>query len=196
MLSTTPRFTPALMLRPFRRRDVGALEEAVSESLRDLKPWLPWAQGSYGRHDALQYIKESLNAWNENRAFDFSIRAAADPARHLGNVSLWFTSQANKTGEIGYWVRSGASRQGVCTEATARLLEVAFEELDMHKVTLRIAIGNLGSDRVARKLGFFHEGVLRHEVRVGDEWLDHSAWSLLAEEYRIERERYTSNGWV
>lgn len=196
MLSTAPRYTPSLMLRPFRRRDVGALEEAVNESLRDLKPWLPWAQETYGRHHALQFIKESLNAWNGNRAFDFSIRGASDPARHLGNASVWYTSRANQSGEIGYWVRSGALRQGVCTEATARILQVAFEELEMHKITLRIAVGNVGSERVAHKLGFLKEGILRHEVRIGDDWLDHSVWSMLADEWPIERHRYVGHGWV
>ena len=37
-----PRYTRRLVLRPFRRRDVGPLHDAIEVSLADLQPWLPW----------------------------------------------------------------------------------------------------------------------------------------------------------
>jgi RimJ/RimL family protein N-acetyltransferase len=66
----------------------------------------------------------------------------------------------------------------------------------MHRVTARIAIGNVASERIVQKLGFLKEGTLRDEVRVGPRWLDHSVWGLLDNEWRYERRRYQEQAWV
>ena len=194
--TTQTRLSPRLSLRPFRRRDVEPLLEAVLPSLAELNRWLPWAHPTYGRGDAAAFIRESMSAWSEGRAFDFAIRSQADPGRHLGNVSVWFTSRAALVGEVGYWTRTDETNRGICTEATARALDIAFGELNMHRVVLRIAVGNTASERVAEKLGFVREGLLRDEVRVNGVWLDHSIWGLLDHEYQSARTRYTAAGWA
>jgi ribosomal-protein-serine acetyltransferase len=193
-LDPTPRHTPRLVLRPFRRRDVGTVHDAVTPSLPQLSRWLPWAQPSYTRAVTQGFIRDSISSWSEGKAFDFAIRFPEDPDRHIGNVSLWWTSRQNQVGEVGYWVRTDEQSRGICTEAVAAILEVAFSELRMHKVVLRIAVGNRPSERVARKLGFTLEGTLRDEVRIGDRWVDHTVWSLLRGEWLIERDRYRAEG--
>jgi len=196
MLSQHPRFTPRLVLRPFRRRDVSAVHDAITASLPNLAKWLPWAAGDYTRAVTAQFVRDSVGAWSEDRAYDFAIRSREDADHHLGNVSVWWTSKPNQAGEVGYWVRTDEANKGLCTEATARVLQVAFEELGMHRVSLRIAVGNRSSERVAEKLGFAREGLLRDEVRVGSVWLDHSAWGLIDREWRVERRRYEAEAWV
>ena len=66
----------------------------------------------------------------------------------------------------------------------------------MHRITLRIAVGNRASERVAEKLGFTQEGLLRKEVLVHGVWLDHTLWALLEEEFRRELPRWVEMGWV
>ena len=191
MLSGSPRFTPRLELRPFKRRDLDPLTDAVAESLPSLNEWLPWAHLGYSKRDALVFLRDSVSAWGEGRAFDFTIRYRDVPDYHVGNVSVWFTSRQSRVGEVGYWIRSGDTGTGVATEAAARSLEIAFDELDMHRVVLRIAVGNRASERVAEKLGFRQEGLLREELQVRGQWLDHTVWGLLDSEYRQLRQQYT-----
>ncbi|MCH7583857.1 MAG: GNAT family N-acetyltransferase, partial [Acidobacteria bacterium] len=76
------------------------------------------------------------------------------------------------------------------------VLTVGFEEMALHRVTMRIAVGNAASERVAQKLGFVHEGLLRKEVMVGGEWLDHTLWAMLEDEYRVERDRWVEKRWA
>lgn len=192
-LHTAPRFSRRLVLRPFRRRDVGSLHDAVEESLADLQPWLPWAVG-YDRTSAARFVRDSLNAWNDGRAYDFTIRRQDDPDYHVGNVSIWWVSQHNRIGEVGYWIRSAETGRGYGTEATARAVQIGFEEMALHKVVLRIAVGNRSSERIAEKLGFTFEGTLRDEVQVGNEWLDHTSWSLLQPEWIATRDRLQTEG--
>jgi ribosomal-protein-serine acetyltransferase len=195
-LDPKARYTSSLLLRPFRRRDVKALDEAVQASLAELGRWLPWAAGGYDRSVAQQFVRDSVQSWAEAKAYDFVIRRPADPDRHLGNVSVWYTSRAGPVGEVGYWVRTDEAGRGIATEAVAGILEAAFEEVGMHRVVLRIAVGNRGSERIAEKLGFVQEGLLREEVQVAGKWLDHTIWGLLDHEWRVLRSRYVEAGWT
>jgi ribosomal-protein-serine acetyltransferase len=195
-LPTATRSTPRLALRPFHRRDADALVEAVWASLLELSRWLPWPHPRYGRSDALRFIRDSAAAWEDGRAHDLAIRSHADGVTHLGNISVWSTSRREQSGEVGYWVRSDRTRQGIATEAAARVLQVAFDELRLHRVVLRVAVGNRASDRVAEKLGFVHEGLLRKEVLVAGTWLDHTLWAMLDEDFRRLRAGYVEQGWL
>ncbi len=181
--------TDRLILQRFTRRDAITLDDAIRASLTDLNQWLPWARMDYASGDTSAFIRDSVQAWKEDRAWDYSIRFFEDPARHVGNVSLWTVSKLGKIAEIGYWVRSDETNRGICTEAVDRLLGEAFGSMGYHKVVLRIAVGNEASDRVAEKLGFTKEGVLREELLIRGNWVDHSLWSLLDREYRALRRR-------
>lgn len=195
-LSARSRSTARLELRPFRRRDVDALVAGVHDSLPELERWLPWVHRRYGRSDGLRFIRDSSAAWIEGRAHDFAIRYRDEPDHHVGNISIWPTSERERAGEMGYWIRTGEVGKGVASEAGARVLQVGFEELGLHRVTLRIAVGNRPSERVAEKLGFVHEGLLRQEVLVKGEWLDHTLWAMLEDEYRTLHPQWVERGWL
>lgn len=183
-----------LTLQRFTRRDATTLDEAIRESLADLNQWLPWARMDYTSSDTTAFIRESIQAWKEERAWDYSIRLNEDPKRHVGNISFWTVSKLGKIAEIGYWVRSGATSRGICTEAVGLLLDEMFDSLGYHKIVLRIAVGNDASDRVAEKLGFTREGVLREELLIRGNWVDHSLWSILDREYRASRKSRAARG--
>jgi ribosomal-protein-serine acetyltransferase len=195
-ISSRSRFTPRLELRPFKRRDLDQVLAAIHDSLPELESWLPWAHAGYGRSEAMRFLRDSGSAWVEGRAFDFAIRPRHDSDHHLGNISVWPTSQRERSGEIGYWIRSDDTGAGIATEATARVTEVAFGELRLHRVTLRIAVGNRSSERVAEKLGYVREGLLREEVLVHGTWMDHTLWAMLEDEYDKRRPGYVEMGWL
>lgn len=186
-----PRYTKRLMMRPFRRRDAGTLHEAITASVSELQPWLPWIDG-YDKGFAQRFIRDSVGSWSEQRAYDFTIRPLTDLEHHIGNVSVWPTSHQNKTGEVGYWIRSDQTSHGYGTEAAAVAIGIGFDELELHKVVLRIAVGNVASEKMAQKLGFTYEGILRDEVKVGSQWLDHTSWSMLNTEWTTR----TSDRWI
>ena len=183
-LPSADRHTERFLLRPFRRKDIDPLFRAVTASEPELAEFLPWAATPYTRARAASFVKESIQSWRETRAYDFAIRRPDAPGRHIGNVSVWHLSRPSRSGEIGYWVRTDETGSGIATEVTRAAIRIGFQELGMHKVVLRIALGNLPSERVAAKLDFVREGVLREEIKVGDRWLDHSIWGLLEHEFR------------
>lgn len=179
--------TNRLVIRRFSKRDTAALNDAIRVSLPDLNEWLPWARTNYQSGDAGAFIRDSLQAWKEDRAWDYTIRDAAEPDRHLGNISMWTVSKLGKIAELGYWVRSDETSKGVCTEAANAVLAEAFGSGGFHKVIMRIAVGNHASTRVAEKLGFTREGILREELLIRGNWVDHSLWSILDREFKTLR---------
>lgn len=181
--------TDRLVLRRFARKDAESIVEAVHGSLPDLTRWLPWAHAGYAKDDAAAYIRDSSQSWKEGRAFDYAIRSPNDPSHHLGNISVWHVSRLGRIGEIGYWVRTDATSKGIASEGTDAMLSLGFSTLNLHKITLRIAVGNDASVRVAEKLGFTREGILREELRINGAWVDHVLYSMLEHEYRPLRSR-------
>jgi len=171
------------VLRPFRRRDTASLHRAVLASHDELAEFLPWANTRYTRASAAGFVRESIRSWREAKAYDFAVHRPEQPDYHIGNVSIWHVSRGYRSGEIGYWIRTGETGRGAATEAAGAMLRVGFERLGMHRIVVRIAAGNLASEQVARKLGFTREGLLREEVKIGGRWVDHSIWGILKREY-------------
>jgi RimJ/RimL family protein N-acetyltransferase len=71
-------------------------------------------------------------------------------------------------GHIGYWVAAWARGRGVCTRALRLLVRYALDELELHRVELITDPDNVASQRVAEKVGFQREGVMRAHLRHAD----------------------------
>lgn len=67
-------------------------------------------------------------------------------------------------GHIGYWVARESRGRGVCTVALGRLCSFAFEELRLERLELVTDPENVASQRVAEKVGFRREGILRSHL--------------------------------
>ena len=71
---------------------------------------------------------------------------------------------ANRRCNLGYWVRSGATGQGIAPRAALLTRDWAFEHTALVRIEVVIAVGNHRSIRVAEKSGAFREGVLRKRL--------------------------------
>ena len=86
---------------------------------------------------------------------------------------------------IGYWVAAHARGQGTCTRALRLLSRIALDELELQRLDLVTDPDNVASQRVAEKVGFRREGVLRSHLRHPDGRIrDSVMFSLLPGELR------------
>lgn len=60
-----------------------------------------------------------------------------------------------------------------------KLLRFAFQELNMNRVQVKVAIGNSKSAAIPKKLGFIFEGTEREGERHKNKYLDLEVYSLL-----------------
>ena len=63
--------------------------------------------------------------------------------------------------EIGFWGVAGFRGRGLVGEAARAVVDYAFDELGLARVSWRAVVGNIPSARTARALGFRYEGTLR-----------------------------------
>ena len=80
--------------------------------------------------------------------------------------------------ELGYAVSPWARGRGIATETLVQLTRWAFDE-GMQRVTALISVDNPASSRVAEKVGYTFEGVLRSMHHRGHLRQDLESWSIL-----------------
>ncbi|MBD3195811.1 MAG: GNAT family N-acetyltransferase [Candidatus Lokiarchaeota archaeon] len=97
----------------------------------------------------------------------------------LGDIN-WFNRWANAFIQIGdkdYW------KKGIATEATEMLLKYAFEEVNLNKVSGGVIVENIGSWKVAEKVGFKFEATLKNEFYVNGKYHDVKRYCYLREDW-------------
>ena len=100
----------------------------------------------------------------------------------LGMVNYHDGHIRNKRVAIGLLHQPHPAAAGLAGEAVRAMLDFCFGELALHRVQAFIHPDNTASRGLAEKLGFRCEGVLRHNLRVGEEWRDDMLYALLATE--------------
>lgn len=100
--------------------------------------------------------------------------------RPIGNVGLnridWINRNANifwSIGEKEYWGR------GIAPEASKLLIKYGFTELNLHKISARIFAPNKQSLRLAEKIGFKKEALLKEDLYVDGKYVDTHIFTLL-----------------
>lgn len=139
-------------LRPLDLSDADALAEGASDPIT-LK-WLPLPR-PYLREHAVDWISHHIAPPAFPRAIDVNGSLA-------GVIDLKKTDWRAGTTEIGYWLRPAFRGRGLMASSVRLLGDWALTDQGMQRVEIRVATGNLASQRVARAAGYVQEGTLRN----------------------------------
>jgi ribosomal-protein-serine acetyltransferase len=135
-----------------------AVFDAARESVPEIGPSMrTWREGAT-YEKAAQHVAASIHAWKAGTWYDFGISRVGSAA-FLGRVGLDQVDHGT-TANVGYWVRTGQTGQGIATAAVQLIARFGFEDLGLQRLELVIAVDNLASRRVAEKVGATFEGVL------------------------------------
>jgi ribosomal-protein-alanine N-acetyltransferase len=85
---------------------------------------------------------------------------------------------------LGYILARRYWRQGFMSEAVGPFLAHCFDKLDAHRVEAQIEPDNVGFVRLAERLGFRGEGLLRDRLFVDGRYRSLLMFSLLDTEWR------------
>jgi RimJ/RimL family protein N-acetyltransferase len=88
----------------------------------------------------------------------------------IGLVSLWDRSVPHDAAELSIGLGAQYRDRGLGTEALRLALRYAFDDLELHKVYLRVLEYNHRARRAYQKCGFVVEGFLREEMQVSGAW--------------------------
>jgi len=151
-----------VLLRDWRLEDVDAIAVACSDP--EIPRWIPWVPAPYTRAHAEEYVRQCQDSSDER--YPFAI-ARVETGEVLGSIDLRLNSHGYR-GHVGYWVAAPARGGGVCTRALRVLSRWALEDLDLQRLELITDPANLASQRVAEKVGYRREGVMRAHLRHPD----------------------------
>jgi ribosomal-protein-alanine N-acetyltransferase len=143
------------------------------------RPYLERTEPDRDDPDA-RYTVEGIEGWitRHDRAF-----VILDGTQIAGTISLFnVTDRPALSGMIGYWIDRERAGRGLATAAVAAILEVAWRELDLHRVEAGTRSDNVASQRVLEKNGFTRVGLLRRHLLIGGEWVDHVLWEKLEDD--------------
>jgi RimJ/RimL family protein N-acetyltransferase len=154
-----------LLLRPFRRDDAEAICEAVCESKVELERWLSWCHSNYSIQDTIEFLDKREEAFQKDGEYAFAITELAT-GRFVGATGINQIEKAALRANLGYWVRTSATRRGYAAQATLLVAHWALGPLGLERLEIVAAIRNEYSQRVALKVGATREGIARRRLRV------------------------------
>ncbi len=182
-----------LILRQYRMSDAEALAELLSISYKNhLEPWSPPGMKqdaeSGGRRAAREHILAALDRWDEGSDYRFFI-TLKKTGEIVGQIGLTqIVRGVSQSCFIGYWIGLPFVGHGYATEAVVLAMEFAFEVLNLHRVSLWIAIGNEISLRIPAKLNLRFEGTALRSLFLGSDWQDTHVYAMTREEWIVRKE--------
>lgn len=175
--------TQRLVVRAVDPADAAELADVIASNQHHLRPWIEWARDEARTHDAmLESTRRMRGRFDLGEAFTF-VLVEPKSARIVGGAALG-PVPADASASIGYWLAESATGQGYATEAVSALVRVAFEVENLELVEIHTASDNERSAKVARRVGFQHDGTLRARLRSEDgRRSDRAVFSILKPEY-------------
>ena len=168
-----------LLLRSWTLEDAPAVEAACQDP--ELSRWIPFIPRPYTRAEAEGYLHACIESGDERHPFAM-VDACAGAL--LGSIDLRVDTHFHR-GHVGYWVAAPARGRGICTRALRLVTRWALDELGLQRLELITDPDNIASQRVAEKVGYRREGVLRAHLRHPDGRVrDSVMFSLLPGELR------------
>jgi RimJ/RimL family protein N-acetyltransferase len=169
-------------LRSFSPADFARLIEAI-DTPRLLVQWGGPLQFRFPLNEAQLSEYLTLGEGEPPRARIFT--ALDEQGRPVGHIELGFIDYKNAAAVVcRVLVFPEARRRGVCTPMIGRLLALAFGEMDLRRVELRVYSFNTPAIRCYERAGFTREGLLRQAQRVGDELWDLVVMGILRQEWQ------------
>lgn len=141
---------------------------------------LAGCHGYYSLEDIIKWI-DFHNNNPEEVLFVIEDKSAG---KLIGHVGLYKIDGIAKKAEYGILIADDNSRgKGYGTMCTKMMVDYAFHELGMHKVTAEVLSENAPSVAMFKKCGFSIDGCLRDDVFKNGRYYDVLSMSILSEEY-------------
>jgi RimJ/RimL family protein N-acetyltransferase len=143
----------------------------------------------YSMEDARTFVEEICpGGWADDSEWSFAIE---HEGRYGGTISL--RNEGSGRAEIAYGAHPAVRGTGVVERALRLLLEWGFTEKDVQTVIWYAHVGNWASRKVAWRLGFSYDGMVRHWQPQRGELRDSWVGTLLHDDPREPRTTWLEN---
>lgn len=173
-----------IALRLLEERHAEEVLSLLEQNRGHLQTELTWLTDQLTLDDAKEYIRAGLQRFAANNGLRAGIWVQDNLA---GIVSLHELVWADRKASFGYWLGASYQGQGLVTRACSILIRYSFNELKLNRLEIQCAADNDRSRKVAERLGFTEEGVLRQAWWSRDRFVDLVVYGLLTSEWQDEK---------
>lgn len=175
-------FTDRLVVRCYEPRDAPSVHEVVVRNKAHLVPFMGWALREPTSFDERIDLLRSFRG-RFDLGDDYFYGIFLRDGTFVGGSGLHPRCGAGGV-EIGYWIDAAHEKKGIVTEVAAALAKHALTDLSLARVEIHCNPENLASNRVAEKLGFTREAVLRrrYQYTTDQPLRDLVHWTLFRED--------------
>lgn len=159
--------TERLLIRAPQPGDGRAINDAIRESIEELRPWMPWARVVPSVAESETFAREAALRFRNHEDLPLLLFRKSD-GLYVGGSGMHNINWNVPRFEIGYWLRTSLHGQGYMTEAVNGITAMAFDTLEAVRVEIRCDARNLRSAAVAERAGFTLEARLRQNGRGND----------------------------
>lgn len=173
LLIDTALLTSRCVVRRFREGEGPAFFNLIQDNLSHLEDHFPQLTESMrNSEEAEMFLRQRLSGWLLQQEYAFGI-FHNESSDLIGYVHIFNLDWDTPKGEINYFIDRNHVQKGLMTEVMARIVRFAFRQLALEKISLHVLSDNYPSQRLARRVGFQREGMLRNEFkRAGGQLVD------------------------
>jgi cupin fold WbuC family metalloprotein len=172
--------TDRLVLRGYEPGDAPAIFAYASDA--ETTRYMAW-----DRHRSIDDARLFLNGIVADsyvaHRLDYAICRAGEPSRAIGGVGVYPQKGPHRVMELGYIIGRPHWGQGLGPEAVRGLIDHAFRTTDVERIVAPIFADNARSRRLAEKLGFTLDGVMRSALMFRGRRWDEAVYSILRSEW-------------
>ena len=177
------RKTRQLVIRCLVLRDYECWKQA---HLKMKNPQNTWDVGSWPARSLTKVeFKKIIRSQTEQRKKDkfYDLGIFDKSGALVGGVSLMEVSRGiSQTAYLGYSIFNNHWGQGYGKEAVQAMIEIAFEEIKLHRIEAGIEPTNKRSLKLARSLGMRREGLKKRALFLRNKWVDLVIYTLTSED--------------
>ena len=139
-----------------------------------------WLDNTTAVVDVETFIKECDEQNEKDCGLQFVI---TEEDKICGIVGMHRVEKMHSRGEVGYWLSQSHIGKGIMTLAVKELVRIGFEDLNLNKIEIHCAEGNVKSRAIAERLGLTYEATLRQREGLYSKHVNHAIYSIIASEY-------------
>jgi len=170
--------TSRLLLKPIAVTDLDSLWPYVQDNeISKYMSWEPHAEKS----ETITFIERLVTNFNEEKGITWSIFLNNEFCGIFSIISILTNHRSLifKRGELAYWLGTEFQGQGIMTEAGKAVIEYAFGELDLHRLTVSHFSINSSSEKLIKKLGFQYIGEEHDAFQKQGIWHNHKLYERI-----------------
>jgi ribosomal-protein-serine acetyltransferase len=162
-------------------RHAEAVAELIARNFDRLAVHEPWGDVPPDATVMKGRIQERGEAFAQGRGIRAYILVGD---RFVGSCGLRIDPHA-RSAELGLFLDRDYEGQGLASACAVVMVDLAFAEYGMQRVTLKTHAENIRARNLAERLGFVGEGTARRAIRFSaDRYGDEASYAVLAEEWR------------